>query len=297
MKRQLIVTTVALGIWAAVRAQEKGNYELPPISYSEAQANDGMAGFRARLTGGKLNLGTTDTNRWGGWYVTGKHGAALHRGNLLSREKKDRLTADFRSGANVTNLSRFFEAREYQSGSSDIVALLVLEHQTAMQNTLTRASVGSRRMLAYQKTLQTELKEPVTEEAVYDSVRSVLDSSAREIVDDLLFPGEAELPEGLEGSAAFQRAFQANAHRAADGTSLKDFSLKGRIFKNRCSYLIYSDSLLKLPTRLKSCVYERLSKALQGDVPDPRYSYLDGAERARILAILRETHPEFPARR
>ena len=132
MKRQLIVTTVALGIWAAVRAQEKGNYELPPISYSEAQANDGMAGFRARLTGGKLNLGTTDTNRWGGWYVTGKHGAALHRGNLLSREKKDRLTADFRSGANVTNLSRFFEAREYQSGSSDIVALLVLEHQTAI---------------------------------------------------------------------------------------------------------------------------------------------------------------------
>jgi hypothetical protein len=431
MRRRLIVAIALLGIWVAAQAQEKETYELPPISYSEAKPNDGMANLRSRLASGKLNLGTTDremvrellrelgvpvesqvlvfsktslqrqrispehprsifftdncyvgwvpsglveiatidpvlgpvfysfspeaartsasrflerdtdclrchggtfvrgipglfvrslfaneegepilrygsevvdfrtpfTNRWGGWYVTGKHGTALHRGNLLATERNDRLTADFRSGANVTNLSRFFDASEYQSGRSDIVALMVLEHQTAMQNTLTRASLDSRRMLAYQKTLQQELKEPVAEEPVYDSVKSVLDSSAREVVDDLLFRGEAELPDGLEGWRAFQNAFQANARRASDGSSLKDFSLMGHIFKNRCSYLIYSDSLLQLPRQLKSRIYERLAKALQADAPDPRYAYLDAAERARITTILRETHPEFPARR
>jgi hypothetical protein len=180
--------------------------------------------------------------------------------------------------------------------SSDIVALLVLEHQTAMQNTLTKASLNSRRMLAYQKNLQRELREPITEEAVYDSVKSVLDSSAREIVDDLLFRGEAELPAGLEGGAPFQTAFRANARHASDGSSLKDFVLQGHIFKNRCSYLIYSDSLLSLPAQLKRRVYNRLTAALRPADADPRYAYLSADERARILEILRQTHPEFPGK-
>jgi hypothetical protein len=163
-----------------------------------------------------------------------------------------------------------------------------------MQNTLTRASLNSRRMLAYQKNLQRELKETVTEEAVYESVKSVLETSAREIVDDLLFRDEAGLPDGVEGAATFQRAFQSNSRRAADGSSLKDFLLKGHVFKNRCSYLIYSDSLLSLPVQLKRRVYERLARALQPVEPDQRYAYLGEDERARILKILRETHPEFP---
>jgi hypothetical protein len=239
---------------------------------------------------------TSFTNRWGGWYVTGKHGSAFHRGNILAAEKNDRLEADFRSGANVTNLSKFFDPSDYMTDSSDIVALLVLEHQTAMQNTLTKASLNSRRMLAYQKNLQRELREPITEEAVYDSVKSVLDSSAREIVDDLLFRGEAELPAGLEGGAPFQTAFRANARHASDGSSLKDFVLQGHIFKNRCSYLIYSDSLLSLPAQLKRRVYNRLTAALRPADADPRYAYLSADERARILEILRQTHPEFPGK-
>jgi hypothetical protein len=150
-------------------------------------------------------------------------------------------------------------------------------------------------MLAYQKNLQRELKEPITEDAVYESVKSVLDSSARDVVDTLLFRGEAELPVGLEGSAIFQHAFQANARRSDDGSSLKDFVLQGHLFKNRCSYLIYSDSLLSLPSQLKRRIYDRLSHALRLSAPDPRYAYLDAAECDRIVEILRQTHPEFPA--
>jgi hypothetical protein len=166
-----------------------------------------------------VDFRTPFTNRWGGWYVTGKHGAALHRGNATATEKNDRLETDFQRGANVTDLSKFFDPSLYVTNTSDIVALLVLEHQTAMQNALTKASLDSRRMLAYQKNLQRDLKEPITEDAVYESVKSVLDSSARDVVDTLLFRGEAEMPAGLAGSANFQQAFQANAHRAATSRS------------------------------------------------------------------------------
>lgn len=247
------------------------------------------------LKGGSevVDFRTPFTDRWGGWYVTGKHGRTLHRGNVFTQEKDDELIVDFKRGANVTDLARFFETDRYLTNSSDIVALLVLEHQTAMQNTITRAGMNCRRMLDYQQTLQRELKESSTEELAYASVRSVFDGAVREIIDDLLFHKEAALPDGLEGSPAFQHAFQKNARRSADGHSLKDFSLKGQLFQNRCSYLIYSDSFLALPPQLTKRVYARLEQILKASAPEPRYSYLGSDERVRITEILRETHPEF----
>jgi hypothetical protein len=240
-----------------------------------------------------VDFRTPFTNRWGGWYVTGRHGDTLHRGNVLAEEKKEQLIVDFSKGANITNLSGFFDPREYLTNSSDIVALLVFEHQLAMQNTLTKASLNSRRMLDYQEKLQRDLKEPITEEPSYDSVKNVLNSAAREVVDDLLFKDEATLPEGIEGLPAFQQVFAASAPRSSSGDSLKDFHLQGRLFKNRCSYLIYSDAFKLLPKPLMQRVRDRLVRALRPTRPDPRYDYLDTEERGRIAAILRETCPEL----
>ena len=247
------------------------------------------------LQGGStvVDFRTPFTNRWGGWYVTGKHGSALHRGNAFTEEKNDELVADFKRGANVTSLDKFFDTTLYLTNSSDIVALLVLEHQTAMQNTITRVGMNCRRMLQYQADLQRELKETSTNELAYDSVRSVFNGAVQDLVDDLLFRGEAILPSGLEGSPAFQRAFQENARRASTGRSLKDFSLAGQLFQNRCSYLIYSDSFLALPPQLKQRVYARLGEILTARDTETRYSHLGKEERAQIARILRETHPEF----
>ncbi len=238
---------------------------------------------------------TPFTNRWGGWYVTGKHGGALHRGNVIAREKNDELVVDLKRGANVQDLAGHFETTRYLTNTSDIVALLVLEHQTAMQNTITRAALNCRRMLDYQRNLQRELKETVTEEIKYDSVRSVFDSSAKELVDDLLFQGEAELPVGLHGSPGFQSAFADGARRTKEGSSLKELSLAGHLFKNRCSYQIYSAAFLALPAQLKQRVYERLARILTAETPEPRFAYLPADERRRIAAILRETHSELTA--
>lgn len=241
-----------------------------------------------------VDFRTPFTNRWGGWYVTGEHGSALHQGNVCAREVGDKLVVDFKRGANVPKLSDLFDTRRYLANTSDIVALLVLEHQTAMQNTLTRASVNCRRMLEYQKNLQRDLKETVTDELVYESVKSVFESTAEEITKDLLFAGEAELPTGLSGSPGFQNVFLASARRTPEGDSLKDFSLKGHIFRNRCSYLIYSTTFLQLPRQLKQRVYTRLARILaDGDVKD--YAHLSLPERQRIAHILRATHPEMAA--
>ena len=231
--------------------------------------------------------------RWGGWFVTGTHGKTLHRGNVFASEKGSQLVFDPARGANLNNLSSFFDASDYLTTGSDIVSLMVFEHQTAMQNVLTRAGMTCRRMLDYQKNLEHDLGEPVGEDPHYDSVKSVFDSSAREVVDTLLFKDEAVIPERVEGSAAFQKAFGANAPRAGDGSSLKDLLISVRLFKNRCGYLIYSESFLALPRQLKSRIYSRLAQALKPENPDPRYNYLAAEERARIVFILRQTHPEL----
>ncbi len=240
-----------------------------------------------------VDFRTPFTNRWGGWYVTGKHGDSVHRGNAVAREENDQLVVDLRRGANVTDLSGLFSTKSYLRPDSDIVALLVLEHQTAMQNTLTRASLDCRRMLAYQKNLQMELKEPVTEWLAYDSVKHVFASAAQQVVDDLLFKDEAQLPPRVEGSPAFREAFCRQAPRADDGSSLKDLQLAGHLFKNRCSYLIYSDCFRILPTELKRRVRSRLVRALDPTTPDSRYDYIPVEERARIWKILKQTHPDF----
>ena len=235
-------------------------------------------------------------HRWGGWYVTGQHGTATHRGNVFAQERGDELVVDFHKGANVTNLSTFFETGNYLRGDSDIVALMVFEHQLAMQNAIVQANFRCRRMMDYQRKLQHDLKEAVTEEPTYDSVKSVFASCARDVVDCLLFKDEATLPDGIKGSAAFQRAFKANAKNVKGTGSLKDLSLQSHLFENRCSYLIYSESFLALPKLLKERIYDGLDQALRSKTPDERYSYLGTDERARIVAILRSTHSELAAK-
>jgi hypothetical protein len=168
-----------------------------------AETGEPLFGYGSEV----VDFRTSFTNRWGGWYVTGKHGNFLHRGNALAHEEHGELVVDFRRGANLTNLSDLVQTQPYLRPDSDIVALLVLEHQTAMQNTLTRASLDCRRMLAYQKNLQAELKEPVTEGLVYDSVQHVFAAAAQRVVDDLLFKDEAELPPRIDARPPFKERF------------------------------------------------------------------------------------------
>lgn len=239
---------------------------------------------------------TPFTERWGGWYVTGTHGNATHQGNVFARNKERDLIVDYHQGANITDLSKFFPTSDYITNSSDIVALLILEHQTAMHNALTRAAFNARRMLAYQQNLQKDLKEPLTEEPSYDSVKRVFDNSAQDVVDHLLFKDEAVLPEGgVRGTTKFREVYEQNGIRTKDGRSLRDMRLDRYLFKYRCSHLIYSQQFLALPKPLKQRIYKLLNQALDADSPAQRYDYLSRQERISIKDILTETHPELSA--
>lgn len=231
-------------------------------------------------------------HRWGGWYVTGYTGRENHRGNVFALERGDQLV--FTPTENrPAELAEFFDTARYLAPTSDVVALLVFEHQLAMHNSLTRAGHSARRMTEYQHALQKSLGEPLTDEPAYDSVKSVFAGAVEDVVDHLLFRSAAPLPEGVNGSEAFRRAFAAGARRSPSGDALKDFSLRGRLFATRCSFLIYSDSFQALPATLKRPIFERLAAILRGEDPKGRYSYLETVEKQRLDEILRATLPEI----
>ena len=233
--------------------------------------------------------------RWGGWYVTGYHGPLAHRGNALASERADQLVFE-PAATRPDELSAVFETSAYLKPTSDVVALLVFEHQMAVQNSLTHAGFAARRMTAYQHGLQQTFKEPESDEPAYDSVKSVFASAAQDVVDRLLFRNAAPLPDGVAGHEAFRQTFAQGAPRSRSGHALKDLQLAGRLFAQRCSYLIYSESFRALPETLKGRILDRLDAALRSRDPKDRYAYLPADEKQRIRDILLETHPDAQAR-
>jgi len=177
-----------------------------------------------------------------------------------------------------------------------VVALLVFEHQMSVQNSLTHAGFAARRMIAYQHGLQKAFKEAQSDEPAYDSVKSVFEGAAQEIVDRLLFYRAAPLPPGITGRDEFRRSFAQGAPRSHAGHALKDLQLDGRLFAQRCSYLIYSEAFSALPETLKARIFDRLQSALESRDPHDRYAYLPADEKQRIHDILIETHPDAKAR-
>jgi hypothetical protein len=238
---------------------------------------------------------TPFAERWGGWYVTGYHGTEPHRGNAMASENGSQLVFT-PATARPDNVSAFFDPSAYLLPTSDVVALLINEHQMNVQNRLTHAAFAVRRIIEYQHSLQTAFKEALTDEPAYDSVRSVLTGAVQEVVDQLLFRDAVPLPPGITGSTAFRESFLRSATRSRSGHSLRDLELGPRLFAQRCSYMIYSDAFASLPTLLKNRVLDRLHEVLLSRDASDRYAYLPAEEKQRIYTILDETLPAATAR-
>ncbi len=233
------------------------------------------------------------SERWGGYYVTGRHGSARHFGNMFAEEKENVPTFDKNPGANLDDLQKFFDVAVYPQGTSDIVALMVLEHQVAAQTALTRADYGMREALHRQSREElTEAGPP--DEPRTEIARKALADGTRLVLDAFLFKDEATLPpEGVQGRADFATAFAAHAPKTKAGQSLKQLDLKTRLFTHRCSYLIHGTSFRHLHPALRKNVLAQLRTLLSADKPDERYAYLPLDERQQIAAILSETVEGF----
>ncbi|NNJ26810.1 hypothetical protein [Alienimonas chondri] len=229
--------------------------------------------------------------RWGGWYVTGTHGDLRHMGNVIYNKRERDL--DREAGANVTSLEGLVSTEPYLSPHSDIVALMVMEHQTQMHNALAWANYETRRALHQSSVMNEALDRPA--DYVSATSRRRIDSAADQAVEYLLFRDEFPLTSPIAGTSRFAKDFAARGPRDARGRSLRELDLETRMFKYPCSYLIYSDAFDALPDEVRGLILSKLHAVLTGQEngeDDPR---MTPADRQAVLEILIDTKPEFAA--
>lgn len=245
-----------------------------------------------------LGSGTFTTNhsspfdeRWGGWYVTGTHGSLRHMGNVCIQDKSEPEKLDREAGANVTDLSPMVETSPYLSPHSDLVALMVLEHQTQTHNSLTHANFETR-LAEHQDGI---MNQALGRAADYHSetTQRRIAAAGDAVVKHLLFSNEFQLSSPVQGTSEFAAEFAKRGPFDKAGRSLREFDLERRLFKYPCSYLIYSKPFDNLPQSVKSYVYDRLREILTGEDQSSDYSHLTESDRHAILSILTDTKPDF----
>jgi hypothetical protein len=161
-------------------------------------------------------------NRWGGWYVTGTHGSMRHLGNADIDRLFDPLPPN--DTFNWNSLGSKFDGAGYLSPYSDIVALMVFQHQMQMMNLLSRMSWEAR-ITDY----QAENRSAAADKPY------PLQAAAREVVDYLLFIDEAPLLDRVRGTSGFTERFTAQGPVDRRGRSLRDFDLERRMMRYPCS--------------------------------------------------------------
>lgn len=216
------------------------------------------------------------SQRWGGWFVTGQHGGARHMGNvpvMVADKGKSKITVAVRP---LESLTGVLDLAGFPTPYSDVVSLLVFNHQTHMVNLITRMGWEAR----------VAEVEPGRDSRVREA--------AVDLVDYMLFVDEAPLPGRVQGTSGFAEDFASRGPKDSKGRSLREFDLVKRVFKYPCSYLIYSDAFEALPAAAKQAVYDRLRVVLSGQDTSAKYKSLSAADRQVVLEILRDTKKDFP---
>ncbi len=248
-----------------------------PGHFVRSIGTDGRGELDPQTEVADIDQTTPLAERWAGFYVSGTHGEQTHRGNLIGAEAFAQAVREPNFLGNLHDLQRFFEVQKYPRPTSDIVALMVLEHQAKMHNYITRLNFETRIMLA-----------------TYGHTR-YLRNQVNAFLRYLLFAEEAPLTARVSGDPEFTRGFAACGPFDARGRSLREFDLQTRLFKHPCSYLIYSPDFDALPAPMRELLLDRLHAILTGEDRDPQFAKLEDEERQAILEILRDTKENLPA--
>lgn len=223
---------------------------------------------------------TAFQDRWGGWYVTGTHGAQRHNGNAVALDPSNPGLLETAETQNLITLVKKFDTTRHLTPTSDSVALLTLEHQTQMTNMMTR--------------LSWEARIATHEGHSEDAVRNRLSSGIEELVAYMLFVDEPRLAEPIEGVSTFARTFAERGPRDRQGRSLRDFDLQTRLFRYPLSYMVYSRSFDALPDTARARVARRLYDVLTGSDRTTRFASVSDDDRLAVFEILRDTKPNLP---
>lgn len=219
-----------------------------------------------------VNHGTAHPDRWGGWFVTSEDAAPpyaqmAHRGNITFSGRGNTSNQIFVDWMNSSP-----ETRGYLSSSSDIVGLLVFDHQMHAINLLTRLNWESR------------------------VASSDVPQLVNELADYLLFTDEAPPLVPLTPNPRFAASLESRTPKDRLGRSFGQLDLVNRLLRYPCSYMVYSDAFDALPKAVRDAVYLRMLDVLSETDPHATRVRPSANDRRAVLEILRDTKPDFPGR-
>ncbi len=240
---------------------------------------------------------TPIAERWGGWYVTGNDNGLVHLGNILATAVDTPSHHERAYRGSLPTLSGMFDTSQYLTDKSDLVGLLVLDHQVSVHNMIIHANFKSRVLLAKERpdALPTDGTAGTALHWRDLSANTQLRLSAmiEPLVRGMLMMDAAPLLRPVSGTSGYSAQFEARGPFDPQGRSLRDLDLKSRVFRYPMSFLIYSEGFDSLPQSVREHVYQRFVQILTGRDSSGAYKALAPADRQAVMEILQATKPEF----
>ncbi|HEV2703757.1 MAG TPA: hypothetical protein VGV09_19185 [Steroidobacteraceae bacterium] len=211
-------------------------------------------------------------SRWGGWYVTGQTGKQVHVGNILVTNVQQLVKLDAVRRGNIDSLEGLFNTKPYLTDKSDVVALLVLQHQETVQNLLTRVSFEVRKALA-----QAGNKPATLAPKRQQELKGFMD----DLANAMLFVDAVPYTDVISGNSGFAAWFQQQGIKDGQGRSLRELDLKTRLLRYPLSYLVYTPAFEGLPEYARDYLFGRFAAVLREH------------HETTTLQILAATQPAF----
>ena len=225
------------------------------------------------------------SERFGGWYVTGT-GLGTHMGNAWVVAPDEKEALDRSQATDVTDLAGFLSTKPYLTPHSDVLALLVLQHQVHVHNMLTAANHAG---LLTQRDAEI-MNKALEREPDYrsESTQRRYRSAAEKVVRAILMCDTPTWDQPVSGTSSFRTEFEARGPADHQGRSLRQLDTRQRLFRYPCSFLVYSEPFAKLHPEVHALVLQRINEILtSGD--DATYAHLSADDRRNVKAILTAT--------
>jgi hypothetical protein len=265
---------------------------------------DNTADTRTFGSAAEVDDRTPIAERWGGWYVSGwyqpgRNGPPVtHFGNLPLRTETpghqgDRLRELIPGRDNLGNVAAYFDTSLYVSDKSDVVALLVSEHQTFVQNLITR--VLYKVSIIISGGAGPAGPAPRAWADIEPRRQAALKQVTEPLIRALFFTDAVPLAGQVITSSGFTERFAQRGPKDPQGRSLRDLKLEKRLFKYPLSYMVYTDSFNALPAYMREYIDLRIVEVLQGRDQSGISASLAAEDRTAISQILAATLPRFAA--
>ena len=222
---------------------------------------------------------TPHPDRWGGWFVTSEDAAPpyaqmAHRGNITFSGRGNTSNQVFVDWLNASP-----QSLGYPLPSSDIVSLLVFDHQMHAINLLTRLNWESR---------------VAASDGEVNPAGGAVRGLVNELADYLLFADEAPPLAPLTPPPAFAASLEARTPKDRHGRSFGQLDAVNRLLRYPCSFMVYSEAFDGLPKPVRAAVYSRMLDVLSGHEARAARVRVTPADSRAILEILKDTKPDFP---